>query len=121
MTGAGVATFTRSLLFNADTGIRGTAHVYNSTIATGLPVEVPAIVQESVIWPASIPTCSGDIDYTVVGDPSDLGCGDGNLTADPIFADPATCDYRPAAGSPALTAGPAGGAIGWSGYPIFAP
>jgi hypothetical protein len=120
MTG-GLATFRDSLLYGAETGIRGTAHVYNSTIATGAPIVSPEVVQESVIWPASVPTCGGDIDYTIVGDAGDLGCGDGDLAVDPVFADPAACDYRPAPGSPALTAGPAGGAIGWTGYPTFAP
>jgi hypothetical protein len=121
MTGAGVATFENALLFNADTGVRGTAHLHASTIATGLPIETAEIVQESIIWPASVPTCSGDIDYTIVGDAGDLGCGDGDQAVDPVFSDPAACDYRPLAGSPALTAGPAGGAIGWRGYPTFAP
>ena len=120
MTG-GMATFRRSLLFGAETGIRGTAHVYNSTIATGEPIVNPEIVQESIIWPASVPTCSGDIDYTIVGEAGDLGCGDGDLAADPLFADPASCDYRPGAGSPALTASATGGPIGWPGYPTFAP
>jgi len=119
MTG-GLATFRNSLLFNADTGIRGTARVYNSTIATGTPIANPEIVQESIIWPSSVPTCSGDIDYTIVGAAGDLGCGDGDQAVDPALADPAVCDYRPGAGSPALTAGPAGGAIGWRGYPAFA-
>jgi hypothetical protein len=121
MTGAGVATFRDSLLFGAELGIRGAAHVYRSTIATGIPIEIPAIVQESVVWPGSVPTCSGDIDYTIVGEAADLGCGDGDLAVDPEFADPAACDYRPGAGSPALTAGPTGGAIGWRGYPTYAP
>jgi len=120
MTG-GLGTFTGSLLYGAETGIRGTAHVHGSTIATGAPIVTPEIVQESVIWPASVPTCSGDIDYTIVGAASDLGCGDGDQAVDPVFTDPAACDYRPATGSPALTAGPAGGAIGWRGYPTFAP
>jgi hypothetical protein len=115
MTG-GLGTFRNVLVFNADTGIRGRAHVYGSTIATGSPIANPEIVQESIIWPASLGTCSGDIDWSMVGDVDDLGCGDGNQSVDPAFADVATCDYRPGVGSPALTAGPTGGAIGWRGY-----
>jgi hypothetical protein len=113
----GSATFTNSLIFNAPTGIRGTARVYNSTITTGSPIQTPQIVQESIIWPNSIPTCGGDVDYTIVGSAADLGCGNGNQSVNPSFTDTAQCDYRPAAGSPALTAGPTGGRIGWLGFP----
>ena len=116
MTG-GLATVRNTLIFNAGTGIRGTAHVYNSTITVSGPIATPDVVQESIIWSSSIPTCSGAINYTIVGSAADLGCGTGNQSVDPQFADTAQCDYRPTAGSPALTAGPTGGRIGWLGFP----
>jgi hypothetical protein len=70
----GPATFRNSLIFNAPIGIRGTAR---STTARSrpAPIQTPQIVQESIIWPNSIPTCAGDIDYTIVGSAADLGCG----------------------------------------------
>ena len=46
----------------------------------------------------------------------DLGCGMGNRSVDPRFANVGQCNYNPAAGSPALTAGPMGGRIGWQGF-----
>jgi hypothetical protein len=116
MTG-GLATVRNTLIFNSGTGIRGTAQVYNSTITPSGPIATPQVVQESIIWSSSIPTCSGNINYTIVGSAGDLGCGTGNQSVNPNFANTAQCDYRPTAGSPALTAGPTGGRIGWLGFP----
>jgi hypothetical protein len=118
---AGLGMFNNVLMFNAGTGIRGTGQIFDSTITVSSPIDNPQIVQSSIIWPASIWTCSGEIDHTIVGNPNDLSCGDGNLSADPLFVDPDNCDFTVAEGSPALTAGPAGEPIGWLGYPVIAP
>ncbi len=106
------------LLFDSGQGIRGGGTVVNSTIATGNPTIVtPTVVQESIIWPNSIDTCTGDIDYTIVGNAAHLGCGVGNFSSNPLFSDPNNCDYTLQPGSPAATAGPTGGRIGWLGFP----
>ncbi|MFH1532881.1 MAG: EGF domain-containing protein [Pseudomonadota bacterium] len=118
---AGLGIFNNVLMFNTGTGIRGTGQVFDSTIAASSPIDNPQVVQSSIIWPSSLWTCSGEIDYTLVGNPGDLSCGDGNLSADPLFADPDNCDFTLAEGSPALTAGPNGEPIGWLGYPVIAP
>jgi hypothetical protein len=117
----GEATIRDSLLFGAPTGVRGVASVHRSTIATGEPIMTPVVVEESIIWPETIATCDADVDHSIVGDEASLGCGDGNLSADPVWTDPSACDYTPAAGSPALTAGAGGCPIGWPGYPTYAP
>ncbi|HUS68492.1 MAG TPA: hypothetical protein VMZ28_28350 [Kofleriaceae bacterium] len=117
----GQVTISDSLLFGAPTGVRGAALVRRSTIATGEPILTPVLVDESVIWPGTIGSCDGDVDHSIVGDEASLGCGDGNLSVDPAWTDAAACDYTPAAGSPALTAGAGGGLIGWPGYPAYTP
>jgi hypothetical protein len=116
MTG-GLATVRNTLIFNSGTGIRGAAQVYNSTITTGGPIASPQVIQESIIWPASVGSCSANFDYTDGGDSAHLACGTGNISVNPQFTDTAQCDYRPLAGSPVLTAGPTGGRIGWLGFP----
>lgn len=117
----GFGTFVNVLMFNTGTGIRGTAEVFNSTISAQSPINVPQVVQSSIIWPTSVWSCSGDIDFSLLGSAADLGCGEGNFTSDPVFSAPDQCDYTPAPGSPALSAGPDGGRIGWQGYPVIAP
>ena len=116
MTG-GLATVHNTLIFNSGSGIRGTAQVYNSTISAGSPIATPQLVQESIIWPQSVGACSASINYTDGGDAVHTACGTGNITVNPQFTDTAQCDYRPLSGSPALTAGPTGGRIGWLGFP----
>jgi hypothetical protein len=116
---SGGVTVRNSLVFNARSGIRGTASVYNSTISTPSPIATVAALQESIVWPQSVSTCSGAVNYSIVGNPGDLGCGMGNLSANPLFTNPGACSYTPMAGSPALTAGPAGGRIGWPGFPSW--
>jgi hypothetical protein len=116
MTG-GLVTVRNSLIFNSGTGIRGTAQVFNSTISASGPIATPQVVQESIIWPQSVGACSSSINYTDGGDTAHLACGTGNISANPLFTNTAQCDYRPTAGSPALTAGPTGGRIGWLGFP----
>ena len=116
MTG-GFGNFRNTLIYGSGTGIRGSASCENCTIAVGAPIASPNSVQESIIWSSSLNTCSSNIDYTIVGNPTDLGCGDGNLSQNPLYSSTAQCDYTPAAGSPAYGAGPAGERIGWLGFP----
>lgn len=116
---SGGVTVRNSLLFNAGSGIRGTASVYNSTISAPSPIATVAALQESIIWPQSVPTCTGAVNYSIVGSAADLGCGMGNQSVNPLFTNPGVCNYTPAAGSPALTAGPGGTRIGWRGFPSW--
>ena len=117
----GSATFRNLLVYDAGQGIRGAARVFGSTIATSSPIANPLEVHESVIWPGTIATCGPDVSYTLVGNGGSLGCGVGNLSANPQFTAPQQCDYTPEANSPAMTAGPMGGRIGWTGFPSFTP
>ncbi|MCA9526781.1 MAG: DNRLRE domain-containing protein, partial [Myxococcales bacterium] len=119
MTG-GHADVYNTLIFQAATGIRGLTQADHVTIASGNPITIVESVMASIIWPRSLPTCVGDVDYTYVGNPDDLGCGDGNFARDPLFADVQRRDYNPRADSPALTAGPTGERIGWLGFPYGA-
>jgi hypothetical protein len=116
MTG-GLATLHNVLIFNAGSGVRGTARAYNSTISASVPIATPQLVQESIIWPQSVGACSSSINYTDGGDTAHVGCGTGNISVNPQFTDTSQCDYRPVAGSAVLTAGPTGGRIGWLGFP----
>ncbi len=116
---SGGVTVRNSLLFNAGTGIRGRGSVYNSTIAAPSPIETVNTLQESIIWPQSVSTCGGAVNYSIVGSATDLGCGTGNLSVDPRFSNTAACNYNPQAGSPALTAGPGGTRIGWKSFPSW--
>jgi hypothetical protein len=115
----GSITVRNSLIFNAGTGIRGTARVFNSTISTGAPIATVESMTESIVWPQSVPTCTGAVSYSIVGSATDLGCGMGNQSISPRFVDPGQCNFHPAAGSPALTMGPLGGRIGWRGFPSW--
>ncbi len=108
------------LMFGSPIGIRGTAEASYATIASGNPITNPVSVRASIIWPSSLSTCGVPVDYTDVGNPAHLGCGTGNFSADPRFIDRNRFDYNPAPGSPALTAGPDGGRIGWLGFPYGA-
>lgn len=109
----GSATIRNSLIFKTGSGVRGAARVYNSTILSPSPIASPLVLADSIVWPYSLSSCDGDIHHSILGSGSDLSCGVGNLSSNPMFVDPATCNYRLAAGSPALTAGSTGGAIGW--------
>jgi hypothetical protein len=105
MTGGHVDVW-NALVFGNGSGIRGTASTDYATIAVPSPIGAVDVVRTSIIWPASIPTCTGTVNHTDVGKAADLGCGTGNLSADPLFEDVARNDYDPRVGSPALTAGP---------------
>ena len=118
MTG-GHVTMNNSLIFATGSGIRGFAAVTNTTINSGAPIATVDSVSKSIIWPSSLATCpAGVINHSDLGNAADLGCGTGNISVDPQFTAPGSCNYRPAAGSPANTAGPAGERIGWLGFPI---
>lgn len=118
MTG-GSANVINSLIFDSGSGIRGAANVTQSTIAVGAPIATVLSVDRSIIWSSSVPTCPGtNVNYSIVGNPADLGCGTGNLSVNPQFIAPASCNYAPAAASPASTAGPGGTRIGWLGFPV---
>ncbi|MBL9005558.1 MAG: hypothetical protein JNJ46_14985 [Myxococcales bacterium] len=110
----GLATIRNSLIFNAGSGVRGTARVYNSTIASPSPIANPQVLKDSIIWPYSLSSCAGDVSYSLLATGSDLSCGMGNFSMNPMFQDPASCNYRLAVGSPALTASSTGGPIGYS-------
>ena len=118
MTG-GFVTLRNVLIHSSGTGVIGTGSAYNSTFASGR-INSPQTVQESIFWPSTAGSCSADIDYTDGGDTAHIGCGTGNISADPRFTDTSQCDYSPQAGSPALTAGPGGTRIGWLGFPVGA-
>ncbi|MCK4658613.1 MAG: lamin tail domain-containing protein [Phycisphaerae bacterium] len=74
-------------------------------------------VERCIIWSTSYDTCCGSVAYTLIGDPGDLGCGEGNLSADPQYVDPVNYDYTLLPTSPAASAGPNGEQIGWRGFP----
>ena len=116
MTG-GHADVHNTLIFGSATGIRGVATMNYMTIATPRPVVETDVARTSIVWPASIPTCTGIVEHSDVGNPDHLGCGVGNFSSDPQYADPGAYDYNPAPGSPALTAGPGQDRIGWLGFP----
>jgi hypothetical protein len=93
---------------------------------------------QTIAWPGGTDpnyTCSRfHANYTLLDTSQHVGCGTGNLTADPLFVDPMTGGFKPAPGdykssydynlrpgSPALTAGPGGTRIGWLGFPRAEP
>ena len=88
-----------------------------TTLATPAPIGTVDAVRTTIVWPSSIPTCGVNVNYSDIGDPGQLGCGQANFSADPQFVDTAARDYNPRAGSPALTAGPNQDRIGWLGFP----
>lgn len=109
----GSATIRDSLIYKTGSGVRGTARVYNSTILAPSPIATPELLVDSIIWPNSLSSCAGNVNYTLLGNGSDLSCGNGNFSADPMFVNPAMCDYHLAPNSPALTKSSTGGPLGW--------
>jgi MYXO-CTERM domain-containing protein len=116
MTGGSVE-FLNTLLFSSGMGIRGAATTDYVTIATSSPLASIIDVATTIVYPSSIDTCAGPVNYTLVGNASHLGCGTGNLSANPQYTDTTRRDYNPRPGSPALTAGPNQDRIGWLGFP----
>ncbi len=110
----GLATIKNSLIYRTGSGVRGTARIYNSTIASPSPIQTPQVLVDSIIWPYGVSSCAGDVHHSLLGSGSDLSCGIGNMSIDPQFQDPNRCDYRLANGSPALTASSTGGRLGYS-------
>jgi hypothetical protein len=114
----GSATLTNILAFgNGVTGLKGALSCTHCTNARSIPFRQAVAIQSSIIWPNSFNSCLADMDYTITGLPADATCGTGNLSVNPQYRDTAACDYRPAVGSPALTAGSFGDRIGWLGFP----
>jgi hypothetical protein len=74
-----------------------------------------SVIEQCIIWPAVQSSCCGAVNYSVLGTGSNLSCGTGNVSVDPLYVDPAACAYDLLPNSPARLAGPAGGAIGWRG------
>ena len=114
MTG-GLVTIHNSLIFNTDTGVRGWAKIYNSTILSPNPIETAVELVDSIVWPDPISSCSGKVHHSLLGKGADLSCGAGNFTATPDFVDPARCDYHLAPNSPSRKAPSTGGPVGWGG------
>ena len=110
----GAATIRNSLIYRTGSGVRGSARVYNSTILSSSPIANPLVLSDSIIWPNTLSSCAGDVHHSILGIGSDLSCGVGNFSVDPMFVNPTMCDYRLATGSPALTMSSNGGPIGWS-------
>lgn len=120
----GTITMTNCLIFNAPGGIRcagAPAILTNCTLGSNTNVNGQACtgssIQKCILWTNSADTCCGAVDYTIVGNPSHLNCGVGNLSTNPLFVS-TSCNYNLQAGSPALTAGPGGSKIGWLGFPF---
>jgi hypothetical protein len=121
LSAGGSITFTNVLVFGMPLGVNGAGGILTHvTIATSsTPMGPPISVDRSIVWPHGMNTgaCNGNIDYTLAGNTGHVSCGTGNLSANPLFQDPANRDYSLQAGSPAATAGPTGGRIGWLGFP----
>lgn len=122
----GAPTFFNVLIHDAAIGIRlendNTALIQNCTIGHDVPTPIllagASEVRESIVWPGILDTCGPvTFNHNILGVGSNLGCGTGNVSDDPLFVNPPDCDYDLTTGSPALTAGPLGGRIGWLGFP----
>jgi hypothetical protein len=109
----GSATVRNSLIYRTGSGVRGTAKVYNSTILSPSPIANPLVLSDSIIWPNTLSSCSGMFTNNILGTGSDLSCGTGNISVDPMFNNAAMCDYSLAVNSPALTASSTGGVLGY--------
>ncbi|MBP7746381.1 MAG: lamin tail domain-containing protein [Phycisphaerae bacterium] len=123
LSSGGSISFDNVLVFSMPIGINGAGGIVTqSTLACGAPINgAPISVERSIIWPNGINTgaCNGNINYTDAGSTAHIACGTGNINVNPQFESTASLawDYDPAVGSPALTAGPTGGRIGWLGFP----
>ncbi|OWY71406.1 hypothetical protein B7486_12515 [cyanobacterium TDX16] len=115
-------TMTNCLVFNVPNGITcagAPAFLTNCTLGSSTNVNGRACtsaIQKCILWTNSTSTCCGTVNFTIVGNSGNLGCGTGNLSVNPQFVN-TTCDYGLQPTSPALSAGPAGTQIGWLGFP----
>lgn len=122
--GTGVITMTNCLVFDAPGNVRcagAPAIITNCTFSRDSRLDgqncTTSVVQSSIFWTTSIPTCCGAVNNSIVGNAGHLGCGVGNASTDPLFSDSGANNFAPAPGSPAWTAGPSGDQIGWLGFP----
>jgi hypothetical protein len=110
----GLVTIKNSLIYKTGSGVRGVARVYNSTILSPSPILTPQVLADSIVWPYSLSSCDGNVHHSLLGNGSDLSCGMGNFSMDPLFVSPSSCNYRLAPNFPALTASSTGGPLGWT-------
>lgn len=94
--------------------------VRNTTVASPMRgLDTPdcpnALVEQVICWPSTYDSCCGTTNYSLLGAGSNVGCGIGNISADPMFLNPAAFYYDLQPTSPAATAGPDGTPIGWLG------
>ena len=128
--GGGTITLTNCLAFNVPNGVRCAgvpAYLTHTTLGPNTNVNGQSnssIMQKCILWTNSADTCWGDVDYTLVGTAGNPFCGIGNLSTNPLFLDSIfsppgdlAVDFNLQYGSPALSAGPTGGRIGWLGFP----
>jgi hypothetical protein len=126
--GTSTITMTNSLVFDASTGIDAggaSASLLHCTFSSGCSLYNAdcgsSYVASSIFYPETTDTCCGSVNNTLIGDPTDLGCGVGNLSADPLFLSPAGNDYNLHPDSPAVVSGPGGARIGWLAFPAAPP
>ncbi len=124
MDGSGTLTCTNCLLFNTPAGLRcagAPVFLTHCTFGPSTLLQNPdcaaSEIDRCIFWPVHADTCCGSVQHTLVGFPEDLGCGTGNFSSDPLFADAPNGDFTLHPDSPALAAGPTSGRIGWLGFP----
>ncbi len=130
--GGGSITMTNCLVFEVPGGIRCAgvpAYLTHVTLGPNTNVNgqdtVNSVMQQCIFWPLGSPTCaSGQMNYCDTANAANLGCGTGNISANPNYVDSnfsppgdVFVNFGLQAGSPALTAGPSGNQIGWLGFP----
>lgn len=128
--GTGSVTMTNCLVFNVPGGLYCTgapAYLTNVTLGTNTNIfgaGCGSIIQQCVLWPGTVSSCCGVVNYTSVGNTGDVACGIGNLAVNPLFIDPnfsppsdVSVNFGLQPSSPDRTAGPAGTQIGWLGFP----
>ncbi len=129
--GTGSITMTNCLVFNVPGGLYCTgapAYLTNVTIGTGtnlFSAGCGSVIQQCILWPGTVNSCCGLVNYTSVGNTGDVACGTGNLAVNPLFIDPnftppadVSVNFGLQSNSPDRTAGPGGTQIGWLGFPV---
>lgn len=128
--GTGSVTMTNCLVFNVPGGLYCTgapAYLTQVTLGTGTNIfgaGCGSIIQQCILWPGTVSSCCGVVNYTSVGNTGDVACGIGNLAVNPLFIDPnfsppsdVSVNFGLQPNSPDRTAGPGGTQIGWLGFP----